>query len=464
MWLVRRLFIRPRSRLRSRLRIRRSLRETRGQVTIMFAALFVVLTMFGIIVVDFGAWYADRREAQTDADLISLAGAIELPDFDNDADAIGRALASALDWAAANDVDVSGAMVAGNTLSAAEVEIEVLNTCFSDNDEVHTGVRATVQRETSMFFANLLPGFGPVEVTTTAIACSGMPVVMTGFLPWTVETAGDCFTDELDPLDRTPILGERCDLVVGGGAGESGDVGQLSFDPDGGACEEGTGSAKVYEEQIINGVQVSCRAATEGESGDSVSSNTGVNVGKTKSGLEARLATEGDCSANYLGNQTDLSELSASFAPPNVSTPFEKTPIAGDDVDDFFEIWMPGSGWSSDDPAANLVPYDCDPDEDGSQTSPRNITLIIIGDIAVDDGVGCSGGGGNSPHCYEVLGFARMYIEGCSTDSGGFSAKCDQSGGGGSFTIHGRFVESVGNSAFELGLSRLGDVQTFLKE
>ena len=89
---------------------------------------------------------------------------------------------------------------------------------------------------------------------------------------------------------------------------------------------------------------------------------------------------------------------------------------------------------------------------------------MIVEDIAIDDGVGCSGGAGATPHCYEILGFARMYIEGCTTAAAGFSAMCDQSGSGGTFTLHARFVKAVGNSTSALGVTRFGDVVTILRD
>jgi len=132
--------------------------------------------------------------------------------------------------------------------------------------------------------------------------------------------------------------------------------------------------------------------------------------------------------------------------------------------DDFFEIWTPGLGYDVNDPGRHLDELDCNPSTTAFETSPRNVVVVIIEEIALDNGVGCTGGGGPSPHCYEVLGFARMYIEGCTTALHGFSPMCDQPGGGGSFTIHARFVQAVGNSTASLGVSRFGDIVTMLRD
>jgi hypothetical protein len=110
------------------------------------------------------------------------------------------------------------------------------------------------------------------------------------------------------------------------------------------------------------------------------------------------------------------------------------------------------------------VHYDCDPATQLADTSPRNVLVVIVNDIAVDDGTSCNGGSGGDAHCYEVAGFARVYLEGCSTAAAGFSAFCDQGGAGGSFTIHARFVEAVGLSAGEIGPGGFGETQTVLVE
>jgi hypothetical protein len=420
-----------------------SVNDAGGQAAIALAATMLLWVFLAFIVIDIGFWYADRRDAQADADAVALAGAIELPDFADDAAAVARANARAMEWALANGV------------AASEITIDVVRTCFSANDEVHTGVRAVVSREPSSFLLGLIEDVGPIRVETSATACSGMPAEMNGFMPWAVQTAGACFQEDPDdttlPIRRIPIFGERCDLVVGGQGGASGDVGQLAFDPDG-ACPDGNSSASEYSDQIVSGVSTTCAV------GDSVSSNTGVNVGPTKQGLAARLAGEGQCSLDAVPFFSDVSARTIAFnaslltdlAAPTMGS-------SGGLVDDLFEIWGPAYDYDATDPAKNLDPYPC------ADSSPRHVTLIVIGDIAIDDGTDCNGGN-NSPHCYIVRGFARMYVEGCSTTPDDFSAKCDQQGGGGSFTIHGRFVSAASNSSLNLTLNPFGEAITFLKE
>jgi hypothetical protein len=53
------------------------IQRQRAQVLITFAILFTIITIMGVMVVDFSLWYSERRGAQTDADLPALAGARE---------------------------------------------------------------------------------------------------------------------------------------------------------------------------------------------------------------------------------------------------------------------------------------------------------------------------------------------------------------------------------------------------
>jgi len=56
-------------------RILGRLNANRGQVLIIFVLMFSVISVVGILVVDVGIWYSERRADQTDADLPALAGA-----------------------------------------------------------------------------------------------------------------------------------------------------------------------------------------------------------------------------------------------------------------------------------------------------------------------------------------------------------------------------------------------------
>jgi hypothetical protein len=420
-----------------------------GQMAVMLAPMALLFIVFGLAVVDFGQWFSIKRDVQGDADAIALAGAIELPSFVDDDGAVDAAQAAALSWAAKNNVDPS------------DVTVEVIDTCFSsagDVDDVHTGVRATVERVPTSYFLGLFPGAPTPTIRASAVACTGTPADQSNFLPWAVERTGDCFTDDPNPELRIPILGARCSISVGGSGSEQGDVGQLGFEPNG-DCPDGNAGADVYETNIELGVPTTCVV------GDAVSSNAGVNVGKTQSGLEARLATEGACSvaAMPLFPMVQTDTLNFNLHPTLENLLLPTSGNNGGGVDDFFEVFRPSFGYDLNDPGANLSVFDCDPSTPSTiETSPRHVAVVVIDDFGTSDGVGCSGGGAQAK-CYEVRGFVDIYIEGCSTNAG-FDAKCAQGGAGGSFTVHARMVGVFAVAGGRLTLNRFGGLQTFLKE
>ena len=58
----------------------RRLSGQEGQAIILFVGIITIILAIGAISVDFGIWFSERRGAQTDSDLISLAGVYELLD------------------------------------------------------------------------------------------------------------------------------------------------------------------------------------------------------------------------------------------------------------------------------------------------------------------------------------------------------------------------------------------------
>ena len=134
-------------------------------------------------------------------------------------------------------------------------------------------------------------------------------------------------------------------------------------------------------------------------------------------------------------------------------------PNDGDGRDDFHEIWAHPADYNplTENPADNLVPYDCDASAAGLQTSRRNATLIVVADFANPDG-------NAGLKSYIVRNFARVYLEGCTDKNDEPSRDCDFNGGG-KFTIHARFVDQFGLTNADLGLdSTFGDIEVFLKE
>jgi hypothetical protein len=100
--------------------IHRVLHPDRGQMTILFIAIFTITMLAGAISVDLGLWLSERRSAVKAADLAALAGSQDLPA--NNA----AAIRNACDWAARNGwedgkdgVEVSVELLCSNTLPAS---------------------------------------------------------------------------------------------------------------------------------------------------------------------------------------------------------------------------------------------------------------------------------------------------------------------------------------------------------
>lgn len=101
----------------------------------------------------------------------------------------------------------------------------------------------------------------------------------------------------------------------------------------------------------------------------------------------------------------------------------------------------------------NLTPNDCNAFLPGIQTSPRNLSLIVVNHSLAPDGTTC--GGGNNSYC--VRGFERAYLEGCFDKDDVFKPLCDPLPGS-VFTVLVRFVQQVVDSNGNLGLGAYGDV------
>jgi hypothetical protein len=88
----------------------------------LFVGIFTILAMVCAAAVDFGLWFSERRGAQTDSDLLALAGAWELLDRSNNPDQ--RAADAVDEWLIENEE-------AGNT-SLEDVTID--DSCFGEWD------------------------------------------------------------------------------------------------------------------------------------------------------------------------------------------------------------------------------------------------------------------------------------------------------------------------------------------
>jgi hypothetical protein len=424
----------------------------------MMPLLVFLFGLAAVSVIDVGMLLTDRRDAQNDADKVALAAALELT-LNPDASAADTAAALAVgqDWAESNGITAIantggggggsiGGIGGGEEPTDAEVlSIEVIHTCYGDDPGFPTGIRVTIARTPGNFLVGMLP-VTTWRSTATAVACAGRPIEMTGFLPFALSMTSDCFETEHPSNDRVVIYGSFCDIRVD--QNTTGLVGELGFETSlGSPCDAGNSSADVLHANIVDGVVVTCSS----DPPDSVIGNAGHNVGATKAGIADRLATEGACDAPLGGEEEGVfwsgpSAITAAGLDP-LLTDFYGNYGHSNGVDDFYEIWT----WQDANfPVTGLIEI-C--------KSPRNVNLIVVEDLGTSDGDA-------GPKSYLVRGFARMYIEGCTSDlHNAFYADCDWSGIG-NFTIHARYVEqvSVSNAAIGLTDESFGTIEVFLME
>ena len=419
-----------------------SMHSESGQVVVITVFALGFFALMGALSLDVGIYVNDRRDAQNVVDKAALAGALELTLATGNTGS-AAATASANEWATNNGIDLADPNV---TLT-----VNVVNTCYSLNDPVLTGVEVSIVREAGSVFLGFVPGVTDWDVNATALACAGRPVEAYGFLPFAISELSGCF--ELNGSGGyQPRIGHRC--AVQSSQSSSGSNGQLGFPGNATSCVGGNSSGAVIRGYVANGVSVTCTI------GDIVAANQGNNVGAIRQGLADRFSSEGACEDAYVaqgGNNTSLSTATSALntriateTPPGV--PLGGTISTTNDRDDFYEIWAYHGNLTLH-PAEGLQPYDCEPLTVGSQTSPRNVQMVVVRDWANPDG--------NINNSYIVRGFARAFLEGCERN-GTFFPTCNQ--GGGPFTIYVRFVEQFPDSSVNLGIqASFGDIGVFLR-
>ena len=385
-------------------RIVRRLRGQRGQTLIFFAGMFTVIAIVGAIVVDFGIWFSERRGAQTDSDLISLAGAYELLDQNSTfADVDSATQLSALD----NGIDPVGDLqnLAVRSLEfpdGYETDPEYChNPANHDPDGRLNTVVLDVNHDSRAFFAEFF-GLTAPDIGAHACARAGSLRSTTGLRPWTVSMYNTpCFDwiddgdgiKEADEDQFIPQFGEDCVFRLESPSSQVGSV-RLGDDP-GDLCNETGGGAAKYRENIIEGSDAVC------EIGEMIDTEPGLNVGPTLAALAILLAGEGECDAQN-GNL--------------------------DGIDQFDESFEATSGIVG--PDATFAERDC--------TTPRALHIIVLAEF---DGTGFD--------TQPIEGFAAFFLTQCeAADSDGniieIREKCDFTGGlGSSFQIRGFFMRSV---------------------
>jgi len=377
-------------------RIFSRLNQQRGQVLILFIAIFTIVTIFGVMVVDFGMWFSERRGAQTDADLPALAGAREcMLELATGQDRGDEAYQAIVQWFNENNADDSGdsVLVASGTSTAS--------TACEPQPDGTLCVDVTVKDTTkTTFFSSLFsPIFDHVagNMGAHARACAGAASSPQSVDPIETDTdTGACFDDE-----GNPILDSLCGLEYGSGGGPGGNnprgIVDLTTD-DGVHCSQAKDSGNI-EVMLACGAGGMCMIDDTPETGTCPASKDGwYECASTQTGNPQKVLDGMQC---RLQGGSQCKKISCDGAVP----PGEGICDTNNDGIDSFEesvVLVDGNG----DPATSLYePRDCDPNQSGVQISPRLMNIIVFNQYPDNNNDG-----------YSITGFAGFYVNGCASD------------------------------------------------
>jgi len=431
-------------------RIISRLQEQRGQVLIMFIGIFTVIAVVGLVVVDFGLWFSERRGAQTDADMSALAGAqAYVADLTDTAGAFD----DAVEWAVKNGVDPAK-IDPSNTSSCSAgnscVDVGIGNCYGNGTDTAMPWVESDIRHNTRTLFGRFFELAAP-DIGATARACVGSPRTMTDLTSFGLQTdlvpavgppetgadcdndkdddhdhvtndgcgpISDCLEEDPDNLGHTrPVYGAVCLLREEGSGGVSGQRGYLSL---GAVCTDADSSNLKHD--LRWGTVSLCTV------GEDVNSNTGVKGGMVAA-LADRLEKEGLCDQLFSAAPNDIDDFDEVFslvgaAPGDPIVPSNKNVFSENEC---------------------RITEVCDQGHTHTY-NPRVINLILV-DQYVQGG-----------QTAEIVGFAAFYVVGCFNDDDAPAVQADieqdltkmddymnecQSGGGGQDVILGVFVEKL---------------------
>ena len=367
--------------------LRRPHRGQSGQMLVWFVLLTVIFLAIGVFTVDASLWHGQRRTAQNDADASAFAGGRELLKRTDAFDMTTRTTAAAYEWGDRNGIDTS---VFTNATP------EVITGCWGTPafDGKPDGVVVDLSAQGSSLFSTAWDVVTP-DVGAHAKVCIGSPPDSTGMLPFAIpiETS-PCFDET-----GTPLFGAECDVEVRAPDGASGETGTLRLLNDGSldCSDSSTGNVNpTFEEEITFGADTTCAIAPAGSDpnacqiynldgiGTCIWSLTGNRAKIMISGLQARLALEGQTAAPY-----------------NCDEIYPDSWFGGQYVNDSVDQW-----WEA------LTPIEVDihtvvpgPDvffEKRDCKAPRVVTLVLLDQYNAQ---------GQGP--YLIRGFAAFFIQGC---------------------------------------------------
>ena len=351
---------------------------------LIFALVVVPVTAgLGVVAVDASMWQSERRGAQKDADLAALAGALELAKKDPNSGDAADATDAATNSSGVNDE-------AGN---ASIKNLTVDNSCFGVWD--YDAVTIDVDHDSRTFFGEMFGMNIAPEIGGHAKACAGAAQAPNNLVPIQIDTTlSPCFDGNGEPRYT-----ELCPIEFG--SQDANPRGIIDLQAPDGWCSQAGGSGDI-EDLIEFGSPSTCLINTEdtcdpnknGPWMDCVAVQSG-NPTNVARAFEGRIAREGACDTNGDGIES-----------------FDETvEVAFDNGDAFTNLYEP---------------RDCEPNTDGTQISPRLVTIIVLEDPPT--------GSSNTGH--PIYAFAGFYVSGCIvTDDDGLDESdldpfCDVPGGG----------------------------------
>ena len=347
----------------------------RGQVIVMFVGILTIITIAGVIVVDFGLWFSERRAAQTDADLPALAGARECM----------LELASGGSYTA----DPVGAVDDFFELNrVSNTTLDYVSPACEEDDQgrlcVTVRVRHDVETWFSSFYSPIFDAVSDDDIGAHATACAGAAQAPDNVVPFEVEKPGPCFqSGEPDFSNLCPLEGSSWDPNPRG---------MLDLAASEDYCSEGPVPASIDKLIacsapgicLINGeIPPTCVPAILGPWYDCVVVQDG-NPANVLDGVRCRLMGGAACKhIPHIDCSTDGEGI---------------CDTDGDGIDSF------------DESVTEITPgayqaRDCDSTTPEEQISPRLVTVIVL------DVVPAPGNDG-----YPIVAFAAFYLEGCAPD------------------------------------------------
>ena len=350
----------------------------RGQVIVMFVGILTIITIAGVIVVDFGLWFSERRAAQTDADLPALAGARECM----------LELASGGSYTA----DPVGAVDDFFELNrVSNTTLEYVSPACEEDDQgrlcVTVRVRHDVETWFSSFYSPIFDAVSDDDIGAHATACAGAAQAPDNVVPFEVEKPGPCFqSGEPDFSNLCPLEGSSWDPNPRG---------MLDLAASEDYCSEGPVPASIDKLiacsapgicLINEEIPPTCVPAILGPWYKCVVVQDG-NPQNVLDGVRCRLMGGAACKhIPHIDCSTDGEGI---------------CDTDGNGIDDFDESVDPDPDW----PGVYQA-KDCDPTTTTEEEiSPRLVTVIVL-DVVPDPG----------NDGYPIAAFAAFYLEGCALD------------------------------------------------